>query len=63
MIEKIKLYFQGVVQEGKKVTWPTRKQVKDHSIVVIVSIVASMIVFGLVDLGFSNLLSWFLLAK
>jgi len=60
MISKIKNYFSGVVAETKKVTWPTRKQVINHTILVIVAIGLMMVVFGVIDLGFSKLLEIFI---
>jgi len=61
MINKIKNYFIGVVAETKQVTWPTRKQVINHTILVIVAIGLMMVVFGVIDLGFSKLLEQFIL--
>lgn len=60
MTNKIVNYFQGVWLEAKKITWPTRKEVKNHTIVVIASIGISMIVFGLIDLGFTKILEYFI---
>jgi len=61
MIEKIKLYFQGVNAESKKISWPSRKQVKNHTLIVIVAIIISMIFFGLVDLGLTKVLEFFII--
>lgn len=60
MIKKIVKYFQEVLVEAKKITWPTRKEVKNHTIVVIASIGVSMIVFGLIDMGFTKILEYFI---
>lgn len=56
MIDSIKKYFQGVSSEAKKVTWPSKKEVRNHTIIVIVTIAAIMLIFGLIDIGFSKLL-------
>lgn len=56
MIESIKKYFQGVQSEAKKVTWPSRKEVRSHTVIVIVTVIVAMIVFGFIDSGFSKLL-------
>lgn len=61
MIDKIKLYFQGVSSESKKISWPSRKQVKNHTLIVIAAIIVSMIFFGLVDLGLTKLLELFII--
>lgn len=60
MIKKISAYFRGVAAEYKKITWPTRKEVQKHTIIVIVSIGISMVVFGVIDLGFTKLLEYFI---
>ena len=58
MIKKINQYFQGVIVEFKKVTWPTRKELQKHTVIVIVSVVIAMVFFGLIDLGFTKLLEF-----
>lgn len=55
-MNKIVSYFRGVMAETRKVTWPTRKQVTEHSIIVISSVVIAMIVFGAIDFGLAKLL-------
>ena len=42
-----------------KVTWPTRQELYESTILVIVSVILITIFIGLVDLGFSNLLRLF----
>jgi preprotein translocase subunit SecE len=56
MFNKINSYFQGVFNEAKKVTWPSQKEVKNHTIVVIATILVATVFFGLVDFGFSKVL-------
>lgn len=56
MIQNIKKYFQGVISETKKVTWPKRKEIINHTIIVVVSVVVLMVIFGSIDLGLSKLL-------
>jgi len=60
MIKQINQYFQGVLAEGKKITWPTRKELQKHTVIVIISVVLSMVFFGLIDLGFTKLLEYFI---
>ena len=46
MKDKILDFFNGVTKEMKKVTWPTREELKDSTVVVIVStIILSLFVF------------------
>ncbi|PIR74281.1 MAG: preprotein translocase subunit SecE [Candidatus Magasanikbacteria bacterium CG10_big_fil_rev_8_21_14_0_10_47_10] len=59
--QKIKDYFHGAISELKKVTWPTRKQVINYSIMVIAMSIGIAIFFGVLDyifnLGLGALLS------
>lgn len=58
---KIKDYFRGAYSELKKVTWPTRKQVINYSLVVIAMSLGIAVFFGLLDyifnLGLAALIS------
>jgi preprotein translocase subunit SecE len=49
MIERIKLFFSETRTELKKVTWPTRQELKESTIVVIVSTFIVTIFVGVVD--------------
>jgi len=49
MIERIKLFFSETRTELKKVTWPTRQELKESTIVVIVSTFIVTIFIGVVD--------------
>jgi len=60
MIKKIKEYFQGVRAEVKKITWPSKKEVRNHTIIVIVSIGVLMLIFGGMDMIFSKILEVFI---
>ncbi len=53
----MKGFFNEVIAELKKVTWPTRKQVTTSTLVVIVVVVLTAIYLNVVDLGFSYLIS------
>ncbi len=55
--EKMKGFFNEVVAELKKVTWPTRKQVTTSTLVVIVVVIVTALYLNVVDLGFSYLIS------
>ncbi len=52
---KIGLAFKNMVAELKKVTWPSRKELVNYSIVVIAFMVLMAVVIGLLDLGASQL--------
>jgi len=49
MIEKIKNYFLGSYAEMKKVTWPTKNQTINYSLVVIGLSLAVAFFFGIMD--------------
>ena len=50
----IKDYFQGVVSELRKVTWPTRADVVNHTLIVIVSVIIAVGVVTILDFGLSK---------
>ena len=49
MIKKTQLFLQEVVGELKKVSWTTRKELVDSTIVVVVSIFVLAVVVGILD--------------
>mgnify|MGYP000751596923 CR=1 FL=1 len=51
-----KKFFRGIVSELKKVTWPTRKELVNTTIVVLVFILIFAVVVGVVDYGLGSLL-------
>jgi preprotein translocase subunit SecE len=53
---RIKAFFSEVIQEAKKVTWPTFKEVRDTTIVVIIAIFIFGIFLYLVDMALGELL-------
>lgn len=56
MIEKAVLYFKNSYEELKKVVWPSRQEVASHTIIVVTSIIVSMGLIALLDLGLFNIL-------
>ncbi|WP_421775565.1 preprotein translocase subunit SecE [Gracilimonas sp.] len=55
-MSKINDFFDGVVKEFKKVSWPTQKELIDNTIIVVVfSIIISVFIFG-VDQMYSTIL-------
>lgn len=47
--KKISRYFRGVVQELKKVSWPTRKELIKYTIIVLVTIAFFAVILGVFD--------------
>jgi len=56
MFNKIINYFNGSYEELRKVVWPNRTEVTSHTIIVVCSIIISMGIIALLDLGLFNLL-------
>lgn len=49
-------FVQDAVTELRQIRWPTRQQAVRLSIIVILFTVACTVIFGLIDIGLSNLL-------
>ena len=47
---KIQSFFNEVITELKKVSWPSRKEVKDTTLVVIIAVIIFGVYLFLVDL-------------
>ena len=62
MIEKIKKYFSEMKGEMKKVTWPTRDELKESTKLVIIATFVVTIFIGVIDqmltLLIRRLLGW-----
>ncbi|HOC94735.1 MAG TPA: preprotein translocase subunit SecE [Candidatus Cloacimonadota bacterium] len=54
--EKVTRFFHEVVAEMKSVTWPTKADLKEGTVVVIVISAIVAIFLSLVDLGFSKII-------
>ena len=53
IIKKIKDYFVGSYRELKKVTWPTKKQTVNYSILVIALSIGVALFFSILDFVFN----------
>ncbi|PIR03244.1 MAG: preprotein translocase subunit SecE [Candidatus Magasanikbacteria bacterium CG11_big_fil_rev_8_21_14_0_20_43_7] len=53
---KITTYFREALYELRKVTWPTKKQTINYSIVVIALTITMAVFFALLDYIFTRLL-------
>ena len=49
LIERLKIFLKEVRLEMSKVTWPTRAELKDSTIVVIISCLVISVFIGAVD--------------
>jgi preprotein translocase subunit SecE len=59
-MSKLSGFFKNVVSEMRKVSWPKRKELTRYTIVVLSTVVFMAIYFGIVDLGISQLMEWYL---
>ncbi|MBI4948452.1 preprotein translocase subunit SecE [Candidatus Berkelbacteria bacterium] len=51
----MKKFIGSLVEEAKKVIWPTRETVAKHSIMVVVTIIIATLIIAGIDLGFKEL--------
>jgi len=60
IFSKINNFIKEAIAELKKVIWPTQKDLKNSTIVVITTIIIASIFIGLVDIFFSQALTLFI---
>lgn len=49
-------YVTSAVSELRKVVWPTRQEVINHTVTILIVSIISMIILGLLDYGLTSLL-------
>jgi len=60
IFNKINNFIKEAIAELKKVIWPTKKDLKNSTIVVITTIIIASIFIGLVDIFFTKVLTLFM---
>jgi len=60
IFNKINNFLKEAISELKKVIWPTQKDLKNSTIVVISTIIIASIFIGLVDIFFTKALTLFI---
>ena len=60
IFNKINNFIKEAIAELKKVIWPTQKELKKSTIVVIFTIIIASIFIGLVDIFFTKVLTLFI---
>lgn len=55
-ITKLTAYVRESVAELHKVTWPTREQTRNYTLLVVGLSVAIAVFFSVLDLGFNNVI-------
>jgi len=53
-------FFNNVVSEMRKVSWPKRKELTRYTVIVLSTVVVMALFFAVIDLGISEALRWFL---
>lgn len=53
-------FLSNVIKEIKKVTWPTGKEVNKYTITVIMTVLAALCFFAVVDYGVHQLITFLL---
>ena len=56
---KLTGFLKSVVSEMRKVSWPKRKELTRYTIVVIFTVIFMAVYFGVVDLGISQVMEWY----
>ena len=54
--EKFKDYFREVYMEGKRVTWPSKKDAIKGTYVVLITTVIASLFLGVVDIGLAKII-------
>jgi preprotein translocase subunit SecE len=60
IFSKIHNFIKEAIAELKKVIWPTKKDLKNSTVVVITTIIIASIFIGLVDIFFTKVLTLFM---
>ena len=60
IFKKINNFLKEAIAELKKVIWPTRKDLKNSTVVVIFTIIIASIFIGIVDIFFTKALTLFM---
>ena len=57
MFKRIKFFLLDVYKELKKVSWPTKNEIKESTVIVVIAVGISAAFIGAVDFFFGNVLS------
>ncbi|MEZ7820854.1 MAG: preprotein translocase subunit SecE [Patescibacteria group bacterium] len=60
---KIVNYFNSSIEELKKVKWPTKNEVVNNTILVVIICIFMAIFLGLLDFGLTHLVEWMISFK
>jgi len=60
-LKSAKNFLAGSIAESKKVTWPTKKQLFDYSVIVVGAIAVCLAVMAALDFGFTFMVEHYIL--
>ena len=60
---KIVNYFNSSIEELKKVKWPTKNELVNNTILVVIICIFMAIFLGLLDFGLTHLVEWMISFK
>jgi len=60
-LKSAKEFLAGSVTESKKVTWPTKKQLFDYSVIVLGALAVGLAAMAALDFGFSYAVQHYIL--
>jgi len=55
-IEIVKAYFRDVYLEGKRITWPSRKDALKGTYIVLITVFVASVFLGIVDVGLAKVI-------
>jgi len=55
MIRSIGGYFKSILEENRKVVWPTRQTAMRHTVMVIITVAVAILIFASLDFGLKQL--------
>ena len=62
-MKTLKKYFTSIWHELKKVSWPSRSTIINHTVIVLVSSIAAMAAVAAIDFGLSKAVAYFISLK
>lgn len=55
-IKKLTEYFKEVYIEGKKITWPPKRETVKGTYVVLITVIIAAIFLGIIDVGLAKII-------
>ncbi|HBA53658.1 preprotein translocase subunit SecE [Syntrophorhabdus aromaticivorans] len=55
-VESVKGYFRDVYLEGKRITWPAKKDAVKGTYIVLITVAVAAVFLGIVDVGLAKII-------